>query len=196
MGITLTGFVRKRRRKKLEGILKAGLPSLYQTALSLCASTHDADDLLHDSCVKALRASDDAPVEDPAACQRWLRRILCNTFLDQYRHRQRSPFVDVQDADDNVIALTRSPVREPDHQFADDALIRATHAALLRLNPEARVAIVLYAQSGLDYQTIADIQGCPTGTVMSRIARARAQLREQLGPRLGGHEEWDNDQTG
>ena len=69
------------RRKRLEHQLKKMLPDLYRSALSLCHSPATAEDLVHDTCVKAIVSCDKPDSEKITANHAWLKKILLNTLL-------------------------------------------------------------------------------------------------------------------
>ncbi len=75
-----------------------------------------------------------------------------------------------------------APGSKPD--IGEAAVRDAYERALARLSPEQRSAFVLHEAEGLSYQEIAEALGCPVGTVMSRLHRARARLLEDLGERI------------
>ena len=75
-------------------------------------------------------------------------------------------------------------VPSPKPGVSEAAVRDAYERALARLSPEQRSVFVLHEAQGLSYQEVADALGCPLGTVMSRLHRARARLLEDLGERI------------
>ena len=69
------------------------LPQLYRIARRLTSQQADAEDLVHDTYLKAFRAADQVRLNSADDCRAWLTRILINTFRDQYRRRLRSPVI-------------------------------------------------------------------------------------------------------
>jgi RNA polymerase sigma-70 factor (ECF subfamily) len=69
------------------------LPQLYRIARRLTSQQADAEDLVHDTYLKAFQAADRVRLDSADDCRAWLTRILVNTFRDQYRQRLRSPFI-------------------------------------------------------------------------------------------------------
>jgi RNA polymerase sigma-70 factor, ECF subfamily len=144
------------------------LRSLYGTAYRLTRNVHDAQDLVQETCVRALQSFDRyAPGTNIRA---WLFTILHRTRVDSLRRIGRSPeTVDLADHEPGVRANQEALVAGTDLGRALEAL------------PEAfRLAVLLRDIEGFSYEEIGAIAGIPVGTVMSRIHRGRAQLREAL----------------
>jgi RNA polymerase sigma-70 factor (ECF subfamily) len=148
----------------------AQLPALRRYALGLSGSVPAADDLVQDCIERALRRAETLQSEDKMAG--WLRSILFNLFVDgrrQMRHRGESVQLEV---------VENSPGHggQPDRQHEAQQVLRATSF----LSPEHRQVLLLVGVEGLSYREAAAELGVPVGTVMSRLARARDQLRAQL----------------
>jgi RNA polymerase sigma-70 factor (ECF subfamily) len=148
--------------------LKTILPRLRIYALSLTRDRDSADDLVHDTVIKALTGRRSfQPGTNLAA---WLFRIQRNEFISGLR-RQR-PTVPV----DTAIAESLS---HPAHQ--DSRLVmREFMGAFSKLAPAQREALLLAVLEGLPYEAIADHTGVSVGTVKSRISRARDTLERLL----------------
>lgn len=148
--------------------LKTVLPRLRIYALSLTRDRDAADDLVHDTVVKALTGRNSfQPGTNLAA---WLFRIQRNEFISGLRRRR--PTVPV----DTAIAESLS---HPPHQ--DSGLImREFMSAFGKLAAAQREALLLAVLEGLPYETIADHTGVSVGTVKSRISRARDTLERLL----------------
>lgn len=171
-------------RTRFERSVQRLLPELYRTARALVHEPADAEDLVHDSCVKAFRAFSGARFDCEAACRAWLHRILVNTYRDRYRREMRSPTRTAAQSPgaegDNVVELAASPEPGPSTQLEYDDFSDAAEAAIAALPPEVRIVTALYVIDGLTYKEIATISECPMGTVMSRLARGRQALRQSL----------------
>ena len=168
------------RRKRLEHQLKKMLPDLYRSALSLCHNPTTAEDLVHDTCVKAIVACDKPNSEEITASRAWLKKILLNTFRDHYRRQQRWSKYVYEDTGDNVIELATGQHFSPQRQLASLDFATAAKQAMAEMSPKVRQVAVLFIVEGYSYQQIAELLDCPEGTVMSRLARARKKLREKL----------------
>ncbi len=144
------------------------LRSLYGTAYRLTRNVHDAQDLVQETCVRALQSFDRyAPGTNIRA---WLFTILHRARVDALRRTGRSPeTVDLADHEPGVRANQEASVAGADLGRALEAL------------PEPfRLAVLLRDIEGFSYEEIGAIAGIPVGTVMSRIHRGRAQLRDVL----------------
>lgn len=115
----------------------------------------------------------------------WLMRIASNGCVDELRRRGRRPAVSldapIPGSDDpiDVADTTAGPETEALRSEQHDAV----QAALLRLPPDQRMAVVLCDMQGFAYEEIAEAMRTSVGTVKSRIARGREKLRRELGPR-------------
>ena len=178
-------FTERRRRAQFEARVEAHLPALNRLARGIIHNSSDAEDLVHDTCVKALTSGDSAEFASTAQLDAWLNRILVNTYRDQYRRSQRSPLLPhdyhaTSDGSMNVYELVASTQQSPLQCMQNRDSSSAIQQALSALPPEVRVVSVLFLISELSYKEIAYISDCPLGTVMSRLARGRRLLRETL----------------
>src|SRR5579872_7235573 len=107
----------------------------------------------------------------------WLLRIAANQCYDELRRRQRRPTSSLPEE-----PFVPDPEPGPDQAALGAESLRAIEAALAQLAPEQRLCVVLIDVQGLDYDEAAQAMGVNLGTVKSRLSRARAQLRELLGP--------------
>lgn len=148
------------------------IPRLYGYAYSLSGDTHDSQDLVQDTAVKALNAT--RVPEDEPAFRAWLFVILRNAWQDRLRKRSRTPEVRGEEEDYEEIG---APV-----WAHDDSLISALTVknCLTRLSPVHREILGLVDVSGFSYVEAAEILGVPVGTVMSRITRARRAMLAHL----------------
>ena len=109
-----------------------------------------------------------------AAFTTWLYRVTTNACLDELRRRRRRPLPGLEEE-----RPVTGPAATPDPAGAVAARVDVD-AALARLPPEFRAAVVLRDLCGLEYAEIAEVLGIPPGTVRSRIARGRGQLADLL----------------
>ncbi|RUW01416.1 MAG: sigma-70 family RNA polymerase sigma factor [Mesorhizobium sp.] len=144
------------------------LGSLRRYARSLTRDSADAEDLVHDALVRAYeRRGTFRSGGNPRA---WLLAILHNIFIDRMRSR-RSEAARIEQA--GRLAEQNMPASQ-DHSVR----LSQVREAFLSLPEEQRAALHLVAIEGLSYAEAADVSGVPLGTLMSRIGRARAALRE------------------
>jgi len=106
-------------------------------------------------------------------------RNACFTALARERGRADVTLLD-EDAWDELEARSPSPMPDPLAALGTRREQVLVDAALRALSPPMREVIVLRELEGLDYRDIAQVAGIPIGTVMSRLSRARAQLKRQL----------------
>lgn len=111
----------------------------------------------------------------------WLLRIVTNACYDELRRLKRRPAVSLDEITEQDAALpVASPTEGPEAAAQRTELIRAIEDCLLGLAPEFRAVAVLVDVQGFNYREVAASLGKPLGTVKSRLARARAKLRECL----------------
>ena len=146
------------------------LPTLRRYATGLCGNQALADDLVQDGIERALQRFTQLQSLDRIGP--WLRAIIYHLYIDEVRRRRnRGTGVDVDEMANDLAFST--PARDGS-DMAD--LVRAT----ARLTPEHRQMLILAGVEELSYREIADELAVPIGTVMSRLARARAALRTLL----------------
>jgi RNA polymerase sigma-70 factor, ECF subfamily len=105
----------------------------------------------------------------------WLFRIVQNTWIDEFRSRAR------QATDPDEDALLELPGEDGRAVVERRSELRAVRQAMAALPEEQRAVLLLVTVDGLSYQEAADALGVPMGTVMSRLARARARLADAIG---------------
>jgi len=155
---------------------------LYPAAMRMTRNSSDAEDLLQETFAKAYAAFHQ--FRPGTNLRAWLHRILSNTFINSYRKKRREPVQDLgfdvsedwQTGADPLTPPARSAEAEALDRLADSEVLRA----LRELPAEFRVAIYLADVEGYPYREVADMMGTPIGTVMSRLHRGRARLRQRL----------------
>jgi RNA polymerase sigma-70 factor (ECF subfamily) len=158
------------------------LGALYGFAMSLTRDPVDAEDLVQETCLRAIKGSAQNGIKsDPKV---WLFTILRNVWINQWRRRANGPeFI--------MLGQTSGSDASPQEWLSDDRerpeerLDRHVASGKIRTAisglPEVfREVVVLRYFEGFSYRQIAAILGCPAGTVMSRLNRARAELRSVL----------------
>ncbi|HEY2734737.1 MAG TPA: sigma-70 family RNA polymerase sigma factor [Polyangiales bacterium] len=150
--------------------------ALYTFAWRLSRDAHVAEDLVQETFARCLANSHAfAPGSNLKA---WLFRILRNAFFDLRRREGRSPLRAFEDASSEDGPLPSTPSDTKPDQLRH-LVARDIEAALLALSDDHR-SVVLLDLEGFSEQEIASVMDCASGTVKSRLARARAALREQL----------------
>jgi len=158
--------------------LVALLPRLRRYARVLTRADDLADDLVQSACERAL-ATEHGPA-DGAPFDAWMLRILRNLWIDRARRqRQAGQSVDLDEHLDEVAAAHSAP----DTADIADARRRLARVrgAIDALPDEQREVVLLVCAEGMAYREAADLLGVPIGTVMSRLARARAKLATLAG---------------
>ncbi len=186
--LPLQRWMDKREKCRFETHVKQLLPELYRVARSLVGESSEAEDLVHDTCVKALVSFQNAEVAEVSACRAWLHRILINTFRDKYRRAQNAPVRQPSESASlcaaDIVEFAVSADPGPDELVEYSNIATVTKAAISSLAPEVRLVVTLFFINGMSYKEIAEVADCPIGTVMSRLARGRKNLRQQLHPFL------------
>jgi len=142
------------------------LDRLYRAALGMTGSPADAEDLVQDVCVKVLSKPRLVSGEDDLG---YLLRVLRNTFISNLRTATRRPAAPTAPED-----LERFEARGTDPDRAFEA--RELYARIAELPQHQRDALVAVDLLGLSYKEAAATMDVPTGTIMSRLFRARQAL--------------------
>ena len=159
------------------------LDQLYGAALRTTRNPADAEDVVQETYAKAFASFHQ--FRPGTNLKAWLYRILTNTYINSYRKAQRRPQTsDDQDIEDWQIARAASHdsngLRSAELEALDGLPDQQILDALDGLSDEFRQVVLLADVEGFAYKEIAEIMGTPIGTVMSRLNRARKQLRKQL----------------
>ena len=160
------------------------MDALYSAALYMTRDARDAEDLVQETFLKAYRFFD--KYEPGTNCKAWLFRILTNTYINRNRGKHREfayiENVDVDPADDDPISEHSAWYKDPEAGYLHTLVHDLVREALDSLTPEYRAVVVLADLQDFSYREIAEIVGCPIGTVMSRLHRARKLLQKRLRP--------------
>jgi len=153
--------------------LIALLPNLRRFAMSLCRQADVADDLVQITVERALNARDK---HDPATrLDAWLFRILRNAFIDMTRRpRPRGVTVDIHDPPEAITV-------DGEKHTETVLMLASAEAAIDALPEDQRAVMVLICMEEMSYAEAAEVLGVPTGTVMSRLSRARLAVARSLG---------------
>lgn len=156
------------------------LDGLYGYAVVLSRSSTEAEDLVQETCLRALRAL--GQLRPDGNIKSWLFTILRNVWLNQVRQWRTRPAMVELDSDENRTGDPADTALDPHEVYASKVEQEQVRAAIQQLPVEFREIIILREYEELSYQEIASVLDCPLGTVMSRLARARSRLRELLPP--------------
>lgn len=148
------------------------IDDLYRTAKRLTRSETEADDLVQETYMQAWKSFD--RYELGTNCRAWLYKILFNKY-DHHRRKQYTQSKYFQEADEFLFEVSPAKTTVPEH-LTDSEVI----SALDKLPEHYRSVVLLADVHEFDYKEIAQILNIPMGTVMSRLNRARTQLKKSL----------------
>ncbi len=169
--------------RRFEAMAAPHLDAAYNLARWLTRNPHDADDVVQEAYLRAFRFFGGFRGGDGRA---WLLAIVRNTFYSWLEQRGRHKAeVEYDDAGAGLETVEASADQAMHAGDPETLLLRAAdrqlvESALLRLAAEYREILVLRELEELSYKEIGEIVGVPLGTVMSRLSRARLQLRRQI----------------
>lgn len=154
------------------------LPSLYRFAMSLVRRPGDAEDLVQETYLRAFRSA--WSLRPESNIRNWLFTILHNIWRNERRHQASGPTFIAIDGNEELPVESRERDASPYLTLVRKDEQNEVRRALESLPARYREMIILRDLEGFSYQEIAGILDCPAGTVMSRLARAREQLREEV----------------
>jgi RNA polymerase sigma-70 factor, ECF subfamily len=165
-----------------EHAILENLSALYGFAMTLSHNRTDAEDLVQEACLRAIKGMTHTAIKsDPKV---WLFTILRNVWINEWRRRANGPefiLLGKSRIDGGPLQPWLSDERErPEDHFERNVTSGKIRLAISGLPEMFREVVVLRYFEGFSYRQIASILGCPAGTVMSRLNRARAELRTIL----------------
>jgi RNA polymerase sigma-70 factor (ECF subfamily) len=180
-------FFRADRQKALkaefERMALPELSRLYTAAFYLTKEKAEAEDLVQETCIRALRFFD--KFQEGTNIRAWLLSVLRNLFINRYRQRKQGPEMVEWDKIDQVYESIvergeKEDTGNPESVFFSKVLDDEVEAALRGLPEEFRTAVVLVDIEELSYEEAAEVMECPIGTVRSRVSRGRRMLQVAL----------------
>ncbi|HEY4848525.1 MAG TPA: sigma-70 family RNA polymerase sigma factor [Methylocella sp.] len=150
------------------------LDDAYALARWLSGNSADAEDIVQEACLRALRGLDRYAGGNARA---WLLAITRNAAFTWLARNRSKALVATED----IETLARADATTPEEALIAKAGTAAIELAIAALPPPFKETLVLRDINGLSYRDIAEITGAPLGTVMSRLARARGLLMAALG---------------
>jgi RNA polymerase sigma factor (sigma-70 family) len=172
------------RRVRFEAQVMPHLDAAYRFGRWLTRSADDGDDLVQDAILRAYRGFDTLRGSNVKA---WLLTIVRNCHSTSLKQRQRGdlqPLPEEDDASGGAALIAEGPGPESAAIQADER--RSLDLVMQSLPPEYREILILREIEDMDYREIAQVTGVPIGTVMSRLARARAALKKHWLQRYEG----------
>jgi len=174
------GAAQKRRAFEREAL--PHMDALYAMALRLTRDPADAEDLVQDGMVKAYRFFH--RYNEGTNIRAWLFKVMVNLFYNDRRKAKKEQKlrleVSAMDPDDRFISQASGGSGDPEANLLDQISEGQLRDALEKLPENFRIPVVLCDLYDFNYREIADILGCPIGTVMSRLYRGRQQLKRRL----------------
>ena len=163
--------------------------ALFRYAMALSRSVPAAEDLVQETFVRAFSAKN--PLRPDSNYKSWLFTILKNIWLNHVRKERWNVQILDAEPDGSGLAIPASLDSDPHRRYVSKLEVAQIRGAIQQLPMEFREIIILREYDELSYQEIAGMLGCPVGTVMSRLARARSRLRTIL-----SGQELENDSSG
>jgi RNA polymerase sigma factor (sigma-70 family) len=160
------------RRRRFEAQALPHLDAAFNLARWLTRSPTDAEDIVQEAMLRAFRGFDGFRGGD---ARPWLLAIVRNCWRDAGADAKRRGHVSLPD-DDDALPSDRA---EPEIEAINSSQKRKIDEAIAELPNEFREVLVLREMEDMSYREIAEITGAPIGTVMSRLARARAMLKQK-----------------
>lgn len=178
--------VERRPDTEFEETTLVYLDALYRLGLRLTHNRAEAEDLVQETYLRAFKSFH--RFNPGTNCRAWLFTILRNLFLNQIRRSGREllegdaglPDAGLPDAGLDSMASTTFG-GSPEEEFFQTIVHGDVERALKALPLPFREAVILADLEGLSYREVAEVVGCPVGTVMSRLSRGRALLKRSLG---------------
>jgi len=161
------------------------IDALYGFAMTLVRNQTEAEDLVQETYLRAVRAF--GQLMPDSNLKSWMFAIMRNVWLNQLRHARSGPrFVELDaEMEDHSYWLDRV-TKDPHASYVEKMERQEVRAAIESLPQLHREVVLLRDIEGFSYQQIAAILGCPAGTVMSRLGRAREKLRLLLAETVTG----------
>jgi len=178
--------IRRGDASAFEEVAREHAPRLFRLALKLCGRREDAEDLVQETLVRSLPAL--KRFEGRARLSTYLIRALTNLWKNRLRSRKRSPLVewfrgrknDRQEETEGPETLAVDPAPSAEERIEGAERAAQVRAAIGRLEPNRRLTLLLREVEEMSYEEIAEMTKVPVGTVRSRLARARDDLRQFL----------------
>ncbi len=155
------------------------IDALYGYAVTLTRDETEAEDLVQETYLRAVGAF--GQLVPNSNLKSWLFVIMRNAWLNQVRHTRSGPrFIELDNEQEDLARWPDQLARDPYVVYLRKLERQEIKEAIERLPDIYREIVVLRDIEGFSYQEIATLLGCPAGTVMSRLGRARDKLRRAL----------------
>ena len=142
-------------------------------------STHSAEDLVQEVCLKAMSRLDE--LENVEYRRAWLLKVMYHRFIDDQRRNQRSPVdiasTGIESMEPDIIA---DRTGQPDELVDREQRIEAVHRAMRCLKAEQCALVAMHDVEGLSIDELCELTGMPAGTIKSQLHRTRKKLGRLL----------------
>ena len=174
----LSKYFSPSKEKRFASQISPHLQNLYRQAYRLTNSQDNAEDLVQDLLLRLYEKQ--LNFSEIQNLQGWLLRSLYNQFIDNTRKQNRSP-VDLREFDSDTILESHSDDSLSPHMLFQQQLTeKALIQVMLKLNPDQQALMALHDIEGYTLTELSDILDTPTGTLKSRLHRARKTVRNEL----------------
>jgi RNA polymerase sigma factor (sigma-70 family) len=163
------------KRARFDAQIVPHLDAAYRFARWLSRSPGDAEDIVHDAVLRAFRGFEGLRGSDSKAWLLTIVRNCCSTTMTQQRRRAHVPLPSEHDHEDGYAMIATTP--DPESEVIERDQRLGLERLMAELPAEHREVLILREIEDMDYRQIAAVTCVPIGTVMSRLARARAALR-------------------
>jgi RNA polymerase sigma-70 factor (ECF subfamily) len=160
--------------RKFKALIEPHLDAVYRAAYRLVRKKSDADDLVQETCVRAIERLSE--LREAESVRPWLLTVMHNVFVDGSRRARRSP---VADGHDRELAESVCPVPNPEERASMSQREERLHHAWSQLERGHQILLALRAE-GYSISEIAQITGIPTDALYARLYRARLSLAQHL----------------
>ncbi len=174
---------KKELKAEFERVALPQLSHLYTSAFYLTKDKAEAEDLVQETYIRALRFFD--KFKPGTNCRAWLLTILRNLFINRYRQKRREPekvdWERIEQVYESMVEQGERAERDnPEGLLISQFMDEEVEKALRELAEEYRTAIVLVDIEELSYEEAAKVMECPVGTIRSRVSRGRRLLQVAL----------------
>jgi len=174
---------KKELKVEFERVALPQLSHLYTSAFYLTKDKAEAEDLVQETYIRALRFFD--KFKPGTNCRAWLLTILRNLFINRYRQKRQEPekvdWERIEQVYESMVEQGEKAERDnPENHLISQLMDEEVERALRELPEEFRTAIVLVDIEELSYEETAKVMACAIGTVRSRISRGRRILQVAL----------------
>lgn len=171
-------------RRAFEGLVDSYKDKVFLYVSRMLRDPEEAHDIAQETFVRAYQSL--PGFRGASSFQTWLYRIASNLVIDSVRrHRRREDSAVSLDApvdtDEGQMGRDLADDRRGPEALAESSAVQyEVQRAIAKVTPKLRAVLVMYDIQGMSYQEIAEVLGCPLGTVKSRLFNARSQLKDLL----------------